>query len=561
MTNILKTPVLIVGGGPVGLCLALDLAWRGIECLLIERTDGAIHHPKTASLTHRTMEFCRRWGIGNRIRHCGFPLDYGLSMVFCTNMVGDSLTSIPYPSLQDEEQLPQTPERKQRAPQLYFDPILADEARLRDGITLRYHCELVSHTQDVQGVNAVARDPRNGETVNIQARYMVACDGAGSSVRKSLGITMQGDSVLDHSMAIFLRCPGLLKLHDKGEAERYIFVGPSGTWGNLTVVDGNELWRLTVLGFKSKEETENFDADWWVRRCLGSDEIAFEVIDVLPWRRSRLVAERYSQGRVFLAGDAAHTMSPTGGFGFNTGLGDAVDLGWKLEGVLKGWGGTELLTSYDTERRPIGWRNVTASAENYFKLTSASDCTSILDQTPEGDATRERIGRYMLEATRMEWENLGVTLGYRYVDSPICMPDDAPAPPDERSVYIPTSHPGHRAPHAWLSEGKSTLDLFGKNFVLLRFSGAPQATAFAETADELGLPLQVVDIDDDAIAQLYERKLVLVRPDGHCVWRSDQMPFSVSKILNRIRGQLAFNGQQESEESGAHSGYEGTEVS
>ena len=533
-----RTSVLIVGAGPVGLALAGDLGWRGVDCILVERSDGQVLQPKMDMVGIRTMEFCRRWGIGDRIRHETFPRDWELSMAFCTSMAGYPLTRIPYSSLQDDPEIPETPERKQRAPQLYFDPILADEARKRDGITLRYHCEFVSHTQDEDGVRAVARDVRTGETITIDAEYLVACDGAGSSIRRALDIPMEGDPVLDYSMAVYVRCPGLIHKHDKGQAERYIFIGPSGTWGNLTVVDGDAFWRLTVLGFKSKEEIDDFDPEPWVRRCMGSDDIEFEVVDVLPWRRARLVAREYSQGRVFLAGDSAHTMSPTGGFGFNTGLGDAIDLGWKLEGMLKGWGGPALLASYDAERRPIGWRNVSASAENYFKLISAENCADILDDTPEGAETRRRVGAYMHEATRMEWENLGVVLGYRYDSSPICVPDGSAPTPDQRSVYVPTSQAGHRAPHAWLPDGRSTLDLFGRSFVLLRFPGAPDASALVAAAKERGLPLEVVEIPDQDIARLYERKLVLVRPDGHSAWRGDTVPENIMQLLDRIRGAL-----------------------
>ena len=536
MPRAIETPVLVVGGGPVGLCMALDLAWRGIKSVLIERTDGAIHHPKTASLTHRTMEFCRRWGIGDRIRNCGFPLDYELSMLFCTSMVGAKLAEIPYPSLRDEVLRPETPEKKQRAPQLYFDPILAAVVRESASVDLRYHCELVSFEQHDDRVQAQACDPRTGETIEINAKYLVACDGAGSNVRRALGIEMQGDPALDHSAAIYLRSPGLLARHDKGQAERYIFVGPQGTWGNLTVVDGADLWRLTVLGFKSRAEIDAIDAPAWVRRCMGDDRIPFEIYDIQPWRRTRLVAERYSVGRVFLAGDSAHTMSPTGGFGFNTGLGDAVDLAWKLDAVLRGWAGPHLLASYAPERRPIGLRNVRAAAENYFSLVSATDCSEILDDTPAGAAVRKRVGEFMREATRTEWENLGVVLGYRYADSPICVSDGTPEPPDPRSQYIQTARPGHRAPHAWLPDGRSTLDLFGRGFVLLRFPGAPDAAPMAAAAATRGVPFTVVDIDAAAIAHLYERKLVLVRPDGHTAWRDDALPSDPLAVIDAVRG-------------------------
>ncbi len=537
-----RVPVLIAGGGPVGLCLALDLAWRGIESILLEKTDGVIHHPKTAALTYRTMEFCRRWGIAERIRHCGFPRDYGLSMVFATSMTGHPLTVLPYPSLDGEPFLHQTPERKQRAPQILFDPILVECVREYPEVDIRRHSELVAHRQDGTGVSATVRDPRTGAEETIEADYLVACDGAGSGIRRALGIEMRGTPALDYSVAIFVRIPGLRSRHGFGDAERYIFVGEKGTWGNLTVVDGDARWRLTVLGFRSRDEIEGIDASAWVRRCLGRDDIAFEIIDVQPWRRSRLVAERYAEGRVFLAGDSAHTMSPTGGFGFNTGLGDAVDLGWKLEGALRGWAGPALLASYDVERRPVGQRNVDAAAENYFKLVGAPDCSRILEEGATGDAERALIGRQMEAQTRTEWENLGVVLGYRYADSPVIVPDGTPEPADERSVYLPTARPGHRAPHAWLPDGRSTLDLYGRHFVLLRLDATVDAGPLEAAAAARGVPLERVDIDSPMVAALHERALVLVRPDGHVAWRGDGVPADPMAVIDRVRGALAANG-------------------
>ena len=291
-----------------------------------------------------------------------------------------------------------------------------------------------------------------------------------------------------------------------------------------------------MLGFRSKEEIEGLDASEWVRRCLGRDDIGFEIIDVQPWRRSRLVAERYSQGRVFLAGDSAHTMSPTGGFGFNTGLGDAVDLGWKLEGALRGWAGPGLLASYDVERRPVGQRNVDAAAENYFKLVGAPDCSRILEGGASGDAERVRIGRQMEEQTRTEWENLGVVLGYRYEGSPVIVSDGTSEPPDDRSVYEQTARPGHRAPHAWLPDGRSTLDLYGRRFVLLRFDDTIEVAAFQSAAAARGVPLDWVDIDSPLVAALHGRALVLVRPDGHVAWCADAMPADALAVIDRVRG-------------------------
>jgi hypothetical protein len=256
-----------------------------------------------------------------------------------------------------------------------------------------------------------------------------------------------------------------------GEAERYIFVGSEGTWGNLTAIDGRDLWRLTVITSADRMQDVAANADRHVRRCMGSDKIGFEIISTLPWRRSQLTADRYGEGRVFLVGDSAHTMSPTGGLGMNTGMGDAVDLSWKVKAVLDGWAPPALLQSYGPERQPIGERNVNASAHNYFAMTSASDCSLIQEDGAEGDAARKRVATQLAEATMTEWETKGLVLGYRYENSPICVPDGTPPDEDDGMIYRPTARPGHRAPHAWIAPGRSTLDLYGKGFTLLRFDG------------------------------------------------------------------------------------------
>jgi hypothetical protein len=326
-------------------------------------------------------------------------------------------------------------------------------------------------------------------------------------------------------------------LHDKGTAERYLFVGPQGTWANLTVVDGKELWRITIIGDESKMDMETFDADAVVKKCLGNDEIPYEIISVKPWRRTELTATKFRQGRVFLAGDAAHTMSPTGGFGMSTGLGDTVDLGWKLAAVLQGWGGAELLDSYEPERRTVGRRAAAASAKNFKSWVSAADCSAILDNTPEGEAVRKRVGEHMKQICLEEWDSLGIQLGYRYENSPICLGDGTVAPPDSPSTYVQTSRVGGRAPHVWLKDGRSTLDLFGRGFVLMRVGkGAPDASPIVAAAKEQGLPLTMADVDEPDVVAMYEKKLVLVRPDGHVAWCSDTLPVDTAELIRIVRG-------------------------
>jgi 2-polyprenyl-6-methoxyphenol hydroxylase-like FAD-dependent oxidoreductase len=532
----METPVLIVGAGPVGLALALELSWRGIECLVVERTDGAIANPKTGHIAARTMEFCRRWGIVDRVRRI-FPDDYELSVVFCTSLRGHLLAKHFYPSMRDDKPAPGSPERKQRGPQMYFDPLLADAVRESGKARIRYRCEFLGFEERDGEVVSRVRDNSSGEEFRVVSSYLAACDGPGSGIRRTLGIGLEGDPTLNYSVAVYIRAPGLIQRHDKGQAERYMFIGPEGTWGNLTVVDGADLWRLTVMGTQDRFERADFDGGAWARRGMGAEDIPFELISVVPWRRSRLVAERYSGGRVFLAGDSAHTMSPTGGFGMNTGMGDAVDLGWKLEGALRGWAGPRLLESYDLERRPIGARNAGAAADNFRHQMSARDCAQVLDDSAAGDAVRRRVGEDIRLATQTEWECHGVVLGYRYEGSPVVVPDGTAAPVDDPAEYEQTARPGHRAPHAWLGDGRSTLDLFGKGFVLLRLgAGPPDPGRLLAAAARCGVPVTVADIGEPEIAQLYQRRLVLVRPDGHSCWRGDSVPADCMQLIDTIRG-------------------------
>jgi hypothetical protein len=230
-------------------------------------------------------------------------------------------------------------------------------------------------------------------------------------------------------------------------------------------------------------------------------------------------------------------MSPTGGHGMSTGVADVVNLGWKLQATLQGWAGPQLLDSYELERRPIAMNAAAASARNFRAWVSATDCESILDQAPRGAETRARIGRHMLEHGREDWDSLGLQLGYRYDDSPICVDDGSPIPEDSVLKYDQTSRPGARAPHAWLSDQVSTLDLFGREFVLMRLGEDPPSVAAMKTAaDSQSLPLSIVDVPVPEAARTYERKLVLVRPDGHVAWRGDVLPEDCAHVISTLRG-------------------------
>ncbi len=533
-STLLNTPALIVGAGPVGLGMALDLAWRGIDSMLVEQGDGKVDHPRTGLIAVRTMELLRRWGIAQAVRDSGFPDDYELSNVFCTSLSGRLLAKAAYPSMRDTPTPPETPEKKQRCPQMWMQPVLADAAAASPHTDIRHFHRLDSFAQDAEGVTSEITNLQTGQRMRVRSQYLVACDGAASAVRTRLGIDMPG-RLLSYSVNILFNSPGLAQQHPMGPAERYIFVGPDGTWGNLTVVDGDVIWRLTVLGSQEKMDLDTFDAAQWVRRALGNDAIPFEITSVVPWRRTETLADRYHDGRVILVGDAVHTTSPTGGMGMNTGMQEVMDLGWKLEGALQGWAGPRLLDSYCIERRPVAARNLGFSTKNFNAWRDVPDTTHICDEGPEGERLREQIGQKLIDTTRVEWESLGLQIGHRYEGSPICVPDGSPPTPDDYSIYVPTARPGSRAPHAWLADGRSTLDLFGHGFVLLSFSPSVSTQAMEQAFASRGVPLRVERIDDPAIAALYERRLVLVRPDGHVAWRADAVE-APGMVVDTVRG-------------------------
>jgi 2-polyprenyl-6-methoxyphenol hydroxylase-like FAD-dependent oxidoreductase len=529
-------PVLIVGGGPVGLALAGDLGWRGIECLLIEQTDGSIYQPRMDLVGVRTMEFCRRWDLVGAVEGSPYPRDYAQDNIYLTSLTGYELGRERFPGIGQAPPPPESPQRRERCPQNMFDPILRGFAAAQKTVALRYRTRLLSFKQDADAVTAEVENAATGVREEIRARYIVGCDGARSLVRETLGIRMHGNPVLTYTTNVIFRCPHLLSLHDKGKAYRHIFIGAEGTWSTIVAINGADQWRFSLIGSSAQREYTTKEIEAAIRRAVGRD-FNFEILSVLPWVRRELVAEIYCAGRGFIAGDAAHAMSPTGGFGMNTGIGDAVDLSWKLAATLEGWGGAGLLDSYSVERQPVGARNVAEASGNLRRMLSVDRHPDIADDTQAGAATRKKVGHEFTEMMRREWFTLGIHLGYRYEGSPICWPDGTEPPADEARKYVPTARPGHRAPHAWLADGRSTLDMFGRGFTLLGFGArAADAAPLLTAAGDRGVPIAFIGIAEPDIAALYQRKFVLVRPDGHIAWRGDRMPDEPFRLIDVVRG-------------------------
>jgi 2-polyprenyl-6-methoxyphenol hydroxylase-like FAD-dependent oxidoreductase len=533
----IETPVLVIGAGPVGLALAGDLGWRGVDCTVIEQSDGAIYQPRQDLVGIRTMEFCRRWGIVGKVEGSPYPRDYPQDNVYIAGSLvgGWEIGRFESPPMGEAKCPPQSPQRRERCPQNMFDPVLRDFAKAQRSVDLRYRHRLAGFTQDADGVTATVNDIEAGKDITIRARYLVGCDGAGSLVREGLGIDMAGDGALTYTTNVIFRCEGFEALHNVPRGYRFIFIGEEGTWATIVAINGADQWRFSIIRSGDRREAPPEDVIREAIKKVVGCEFQFEILSVVPWVRRELVADRYQDGRVFIAGDSAHVTSPTGGFGMNTGVGDTVDLAWKLEAMLSGWGGKALLDSYTVERQPVAVRNVKEASSNLRRMLSPEPPAGFLDDTAEGAAIRAQVGEDFAKAMWHEWNTLGIHLGYVYEDSPICVADGTPPLSTDPAVYEQTARPGSRAPHVWLRDGRSTLDLFGKGFVLLALDGADTAAMVGAAASRV-MPLTVQRVSEDAVAVAYQCKLALVRPDGHVAWRGDALPPDPGPVLDRVRG-------------------------
>ena len=528
-----RIPVLIAGAGPVGLSLAIELAYRGIRCLIVEQTDGSVDFPTTNLANTRTCEHLRRCGIADIMRYqSGYPTDYPRNYLFVTRMTGYEIARFNHPANGDPDaRSPYSPEGRLWISKPYFDPVLHKHVAALTTVQLRYETVFESFQQEDKRVFCKIVDVKGGQEEWIEADYLVGCDGGRSKIRRALGIQYEGVFSQGMNVAVLFRSP-LLEHTPHGPAVQYQIIN-SQINGAVAAVDGKELWRLNIRNIK-EEQLDALNAPEKLRAALG-ENVPFELLAVRHWTGHCVVAERYQQDRVFLAGDAAHLNWPAGGFGMNTGIGDAVDIGWKLAAVLQGWAGPRLLDSYTTERKPIAMINVNEAAEMRASFDHQTPFSpKIEEDSEEGRELREeaRAAIMRTRAKEFQHDSAGIELGYRYENSPICIADGTPPPPLDHGHYVPSTWPGSRAPHLWLKDGRSTLDLFGKGFVLLGFTEGPTSN-FTDAAQRAGVPLEVIGIDDEKVRASYERNFVLVRPDGHVAWRGNEIPNNTNDIIEK----------------------------
>ncbi|HVA34050.1 MAG TPA: FAD-dependent monooxygenase, partial [Candidatus Baltobacteraceae bacterium] len=437
----------------------------------------------------------------------------------------------------DQKPGPFSPMNLQGCSQLWFDPILRSRAESFACVQILYRHRLEFFDADGDGVTARVENLESGEELTFRAEYMAGCDGAASTIRRGLGIQDLGTHVLSSALHVFFRAPRVFEKMGVEPAVFFAAVDQSGYWGNIRIVDpADGLWRI-LFDVPPGFDPQSLDYARCLRRSFAK-EIDVEWVGASKWTRRGVVAEKYSVDRVYLAGDSVHQVSPTGALGMNTGIGDAVDLGWKIAARYHGWGGAGLLGSYSLERQPVGARNVDMSTKYYEGQAQFRDgLDGVEDPTPHGDEVRAAVAASVLAHVTRMFATLGLQIGYRYEKSPICVPDDTPPGADDPATYQPSTRAGSRAPHVRLADGRSTLDLFGRGFVLLRLGDAYSGgEAIEAEARRQGVPLRTHAFGDPELARIYEKTFVLVRPDGHVAWRGDEMPADMYALIARVRG-------------------------
>ena len=397
---------------------------------------------------------------------------------------------------------------------------------------------------DHVSVEAVSED---GTRQRRRASYLVAADGARSAVRRALDIKYAGERMLDRPFlagqmyATYFRSPAAYELIPHRRAWQYWAINPERRGMMLALNGRDEFVHMTQLRPDEDPGTLTDEAIKSLIHGAMGQPFELDIIARSPWTAGlTLVAERFQAGRVFLGGDAVHLFTPTGGLGYNTAVEDAVNLGWKLAGAANGWGGPTLLESYEAERRPVAERNTGYArgfAESMGRFTVPAD---LEDDGPEGDASRGAVGDYMLSHARAEFNIPGVTFGVRYDGSPLIVPDGSSPPPDSAGAYEPSACPGGRAPHAWLSDGRSLYDALGFDFTLLCLGGgAGRVEGLVAEATSRGVPLTVLDLGDEGLRDLYGADLALIRPDQIVCWRGDEVPDDAAAILASVTGWAA----------------------
>jgi 2-polyprenyl-6-methoxyphenol hydroxylase-like FAD-dependent oxidoreductase len=542
----LRTHILIVGAGPVGLTLALDLARRGIEVTVAECRFA--HEPprvKCNQISARSMEIFRRLGLSQRLRELGLPADYPNDVVSRTTTTGIELARVVIPARGERATATEgpdtgwpTPEHTHRINQIFFEPVLSAHAASQPRIRILNRTMVDDFTQDDAAATATAHNLDSGEPITIACTYLVGCDGGKSMVRRNIGARLDGATALQNVQSTFIRAPGLLDRLPGKPAWLYYSLNPRRC-GMMMAVDGREKWLIHNYLYRGEQNFDAVDRDRAIREILGlGPDFSYEIISKEDWTSRRLVAEKFRDRRVFICGDAAHLWVPHGGYGMNAGIADAADLSWMLAAVLKGWAPPAILDAYEAERHPVIEQTsqlITGIAQRVMMHRREIN-DDIERPDAAGEAARARIGSAAYDIDVTQQCCAGLNFGYCYEHSPIVAHDGEAPPVYRMGDFTPSTVPGCRAPHLWFGEGRSLYDALGDDFTLIRSDPAADVDGMVGAAAEKGVPLTVLDIDRAEARALYERGLTLVRPDQHVAWRGDKAPSSPDALIDFARG-------------------------
>jgi 2-polyprenyl-6-methoxyphenol hydroxylase-like FAD-dependent oxidoreductase len=538
----MDSEVLIVGGGPTGLTLAIDLGQRGIGCILIEQKDRPAFLPKMERVNARTMEIYRRMGLAQQIRAAGLRSDCPMDIYIVLALNEPPLLHLSYPSVAQAQantratndgSLPLEP--YQLISQYTLEPLLKSIVETIPAVTVRFGWEFLSLRQHGDGVTARVRRA-DGNVQDVRVAYLVGCDGGASAVRKELGIELSGEGNMLQFRQALCRCDDLFDRlpidNGPGKGRHYHVADDKATF--LIMQDSTKHWTLHSIVDSGEEMKRQFE------KTVGVP-IGYEMLSCAPWRQNLLLADRYGNDRVFLADDAVHLVIPTGGLGMNSGVGDAIDLSWKLAATLRGWGGPGLLKSYEIERRQVGARNVGAAryASVGRRKWRAMWRPDIRDATPAGEQTRRNLGAVADIEQRKSNEMIGAELGYRYVDSTVIC--NVPGGPEHQlREYRPTTWPGARLPHLWLDDGTPMQDHIPDGFTILTLgrSGA-DASGLERAIRSHGAPVTVFAVPDRIARDIYGYDLILLRPDMHVVWRGQRPPEDAAEVAAIATGHFS----------------------
>lgn len=530
--TVVQTDVLVVGAGPVGLTLAITLGQYGVKTVLVERSEAVGLLPKMDLSNPRTMEIFGRLGLAEKIRMAGWPLDAQFDVLVGPSLAAPPYKVLPYPSIAEMQaqivdahdgSMPREP--YERISQYNLEALLRRELTRLPSVTALYGRELVGFDDDGTAMVAQVK-AADGVAAAIRCRYLVGCDGGNSKVRSLLEVNLSGRPAVSRMLMIFFRCPQLLENAGLKPFRHYYIAGKRHAV--LIAQDDLQRWSLHVV-IPVEVDAASLDPRIEIREALGLD-LDVEILHCGPWTPHLLVADHYRKGNAFMVGDAVHQYIPTGGFGMNTGVSEADNLGWKLAAVFGGWGGANLLDSYHDERQPVAVRNRQAAAfaaEGVVIWRGLFD-PCVMEQTPAGLERRGQLVDAIDQYQRRSHEQRGIELGYRYTGSAVCFHEAGDSPDPDSPSYVPTATPGTRLPHAWLEPGVSVHDRCGRGMSLLAIdASAGDVRHFSEQAAAKRIPLTVVEVRDRPdLRALYGASLLLLRPDLHVSWRGESIASS-----------------------------------